>query len=83
METIIVEIYIPAISSSFDFRLPAAGRVCDVVDEIIRILEATQQNLVFDKELPMLCDTASGRALDPDAYIAETGIHDSARLVLV
>lgn len=83
METIIVEIYIPAISSSFDFRLPASGRVCDVVDEIIRILETTQQNLVFDKELPMLCDTASGQALDPAAYIAETGLHDSSKLILV
>ncbi|MGN0802970.1 MAG: hypothetical protein ACI4MF_10290 [Candidatus Faecivicinus sp.] len=83
METIIVEIYIPAISRSFDFRLPASGRVYDVVDEIIRILEATQQNLVFDKELPMLCDTETGRALDPAAYIAETGIHDSSRLLLV
>ena len=83
METIIVEIYIPAISSSFDFRLPASGRVCDIADEIIRILETTQQNLIFDKELPMLCDTARGRILDPSAYIAETGIHDSARLILV
>ncbi len=83
METIIVEIYIPAISSSFDFRLPASGRVCDVVDEIIRILETTQQNLTFDKTLPLLCDVESGRTLNPAAYIAETGIHDSSKLILV
>lgn len=83
METIIVEIHIPAISASFDFRLPASGRVCDVVDEIIRILETTQQNLLFDKEHPMLCDTEKGCVLDPEAFIAETGIRDSSRLILV
>jgi len=83
MESIIVELYIPAISATFDFRLPASARVCDVTDEIIRILEATQQNLRFDKELPMLCDVSSGRALNPAAYIAETGVRDSSRLMLV
>lgn len=83
METIIVELSVPAISSTFDFRLPSSGRVCDIVDEIIRILEATQQNLRFDKELPMLCDMDRGCPLNPEARIAETGIRDSSRLMLV
>lgn len=83
METIIVEIFIPAVNSTFDFRLPAAGRVCDVVEEIIRILESTQQNLYIDKDSPMLCDVERGLQLDPAKRIAETGLHDSAKLVLV
>ena len=83
METIIVEIYIPAITSSFDFRLPATGRVYDVTCEIVRILEATQQNLLFDKELPVLCDVEHGYNLDPASYIAQTELHDGARLILV
>ena len=55
METIIVEIYIPAITQSFDFRLPASGRVCDVIDEIIRILEITQ-----DRADAVRCRTGRG-----------------------
>ena len=82
METIIVEIFVPATSSTFDFRLPAAGRVYDVVAEIIRILETTQQNQSFDKEHPVLCDLDSGRILDPSLTIAQCGLHDSARLQL-
>ena len=83
MENIIVEIYIPAISSTFDFRLPASGRVCDVILEVMRILETTQQNLMLDKEYPMLCDLEHGCSLPPDKYIAETGLHDGSRLILV
>lgn len=83
METIIVEIFVPATSSTFDFRLPAAGRVYDIVNEIIRILEGTQQNQAFDKEHPILCDLDSGRMLDPSLTIAQCGLHDSARLQLV
>ncbi|MGX8705036.1 MAG: EsaB/YukD family protein [bacterium] len=83
METIIVEIFVPATSSSFDFRLPAAGKVSDVTSEIMRILESTQQNLAFDSEYPMLCDLDAGCILDPAQTVAECGLHDSARLLLV
>ena len=78
-----MEIFVPATSSTFDFRLPGAGRVYDVVAEIIRILETTQQNQSFDKEHPVLCDLDTGRILDPSLTIAQCGLHDSARLQLV
>ena len=83
METITVEIFVPAINVSFDFRLPSGGRVHDVTEEIIRILETTQPSLLFDKSYPMLCDSEGGRILDPAKCIAETGLHDSSRLILV
>ena len=83
METIIVELFVPATSSTFDFQLPSTGRVSDIVNEIIRILEATQQNLLFDKELPVLCDVEHGYNLDPASYIAQTELHDGSRLILV
>lgn len=83
METITVEIFVPAINSTFDFRLPAAGRVHDVIEEIVRILETTQQNLDIDDDFPMLCDTESGSILNPAKRIAETKLHDSAKLILV
>ena len=83
METIIVEIFVPAINLTFDFRLPAAGRVYDVVNEIVRILETTQQNLDIDDDFPMLCDIERGCILDPSKHIAETNLHDSSKLILV
>ena len=38
METMIVEVAVPAINKTFDFQLPAAGIVRDVLAEMIRIL---------------------------------------------
>lgn len=83
METIIVEIFVPATSSTFDFRLPAEGRIYDITEEIIRILETTQQNQSFDKEHPVLCDLDTGRILNPDLTVAECRLRDSARLQLL
>ena len=82
MQTIIVEIFVPATSTSFDFRLPSTGRIGDITNEVIRILETTQQNLLFDKENPVLCDRGRDIILNPAATVAEAGLRDGARLIL-
>lgn len=83
MQTIIVEIYIPATSSSFDFRLPSTGKIADIVSEVIWILETTQQNLLFDHDQPILCDCERGVVLDQHITVAEAGLRDGTRLMLV
>lgn len=83
METIIVELFLPATSATFDFQLPSTGRVCDIVSEIVRILETTQQNLAFDKGQTILCDLEQGTVLDPASYISQNGLHDGSRLLLL
>ena len=82
MQSIIVEIYVPATSASFDFRLPSTGKIGDITGEVIRILETTQQNLVFDKAQPMLCDRERGIILKRQDTVAEAGLKDGARLLL-
>lgn len=83
MQSIIVEIFVPATSAKFDFRLPSTGRIGDIVSEVIRILETTQQNLLFDKEQPMLCDQERGMVLKNQDTVAEAGLQDGSRLMLV
>lgn len=83
MQLIIVEVYVPATSASFDFRLPSTGRVGDIMTEIIRILEATQQNLQFDMEDLLLCDREGERMLNRNDTVAEAGLRDGSRLILV
>lgn len=83
MESIIVEIYIPATSTSFDFRLPSTGRVKDIIAEVIRILEATQQNLEFDRDQSVLCDRDRKIILEPEYTVTEAGLQDGCRLILV
>ena len=83
MQTIIVEIHIPATSATYDFRLPAAGRIGDVLTEVTRILETTQQDLLLDHEQPMLCDRGQERILDPEETVAESGLKDGSRLILL
>lgn len=83
MQSIIVEVHIPALSASFDFRIPSTGRVREIVAEIIRILEATQSNVEFDRTQPMLCDLDRGIPLPMEGIIARLSLRDGAQLLLV
>lgn len=83
METLIAEIAVPAISKTFDFQLPSFGIVRDVIQEIIYILEQTEACAIFDEVYPMLCHVDDGRILDPDSTLAEAGVFDGNRLLLL
>lgn len=83
METMIVEINVPAINQSFDFQMPASGVVRDVIQEIVRILELTQLGLVFDPDYPMMCHLDDGRILELDDTLASAGVYDGVQLMLL
>lgn len=83
METMIVEVNVPAINQNFDFQMPASGVVRDVTREMIRILEVTQPGLAFDSQDPMLCHLDDGRILEPSDTLAAAGVYDGVRLMLL
>lgn len=83
MQTIIVEIFVPAISASFDFRLPSTGLIGDIISEVARILEETQQNMTLVRDQLVLCDMERGRPLKREETVAEVGLEDGSRLILV
>lgn len=83
METMIVEISVPAISKTYDFQLPAAGIVRDIIAEITRILVETQHGVTFDNHYPMLCHLNDGRILNPDDPLAVAGVYDGVSLMLI
>lgn len=83
METMIVEISVPAISKTFDFQLPAASLVRDIVKEVAHILEQAELGIVFDRHYPMLCHLDNGRVLNPDDTLAAAGVYDGVSLMLI
>lgn len=83
MESIIVEVFVPATSEHFDFRLPASACVGDVVKELIDVFSATRQNMQFDSAQPMLCDVEHSAILDPKLTVACAGLCDGSRLMLL
>ena len=83
METIIVEVSLPSINHRYDFALPAGIRVHEIIDEMVRALTQTGQNIAFDAAGVLLCDMENGLVLPADGSPAELGLHDGSRLLLL
>lgn len=82
MEMVIVEVFVPALSARFDFKIPTGRRLGDVIREMVQSLEVTQNNIKFDEDA-LLCDMDHMKVFSPEKYVAEVGIRDGSRLMLV
>jgi len=83
METIIVEICIGITGNVSDFVLPAQVPVETLTGEIIKLAEQAFPWITFDTALPMLCDSEKGRVIPGNLTLAQAGIRDSSRLLLL
>jgi len=83
METIIIELHVPACNGIFDFALPAALQVSEVIREMIRTIETLGQNVTFLPETTQLCDMDQYRILSAAITLAEQEVRDGSRLMLV
>lgn len=83
METIIVEICIGITGNVEDFVLPAHVPVQALTGEIIKLVEQAFPWIAFDKELPLLCDGEKGNIIPGHLTLAQAGIRDSSRLLLL
>ena len=83
METIQVEIVVPACNGEYDFVVPAATSVSTVVREMIRILEETGQNISFVRDTTQLCDMDHFEILEGGLTLVEQSVRDGSRLMLI
>lgn len=81
MQTIMVEILLPAIDAEVEFLLPTNRYICELLPEIILQITTVKQNIEFDKT-PVLCDCTRHMILNPSQTIYELGIQNGARLLL-
>lgn len=83
METIIVEIYLPGVSQSYDFVMPAHVPVGSILDRLIDLLKGYTNIAQIDAEHPCLCDMMSKRPIPLHKTLSQCGVRDSWRLMLL
>ncbi len=83
METIIVEIAISSTAIVSDFMLPAHVPVRSLVEELIKLVEQVYQEITFEGETALLCSLTDQCVLPGNLTLAQCGVRDSHRLLLV
>lgn len=83
METIIVEICIAATGNISDFMLPAHIKTSSLIQELVRLVEQAYQEITYGEEPTILCSLTDGSVIAGNLTLAQAGIRDGHRLMLV
>lgn len=83
METIVVEIVVPACNGAYDFVVPAAASAREIIGEMVRILEEVGQNVSFVRDGTQLCDMEQCLILEGGLSLVEQSVLGGSRLMLI
>lgn len=79
----LVEIIVPAADAKFDVYIPLESRM----EEVLRLVSAVLSDLTNGKykatDDTVLCDAGSGNIFNVNMAVAELGIRNGSRLVLI
>ena len=84
METIEIELYIPATCSSFDCIIPYKQKIADLIPDIVAQLQQVEKRAMFDlrDHMPVLCDQTNHRVLCSDLTLQDEGVLNGSLLLL-
>lgn len=83
METIIVEITIAATESTADYMLPAHVPVEVLMTELVQLVEQVYPEVTFKGQDPMICSMKDQAVIPAGVTLAQAGVRDGQRLLLV
>lgn len=83
MESIIVEIVLGNTDEVVEFMLPAHITVKALIPDIIRLIEQVKLQVAFDKDCVVLFDTEQEVTLKEDWTLAQNGIKDGSRMIIL
>jgi hypothetical protein len=83
MERVLVEVFLPAAGSSYDIYIPLDSRMSEVLILVSKVIEDLSKGKYKITEETVLCDRASGIIFNINLSVAELGIKNGSKLMLI
>lgn len=83
MNKIVVEVRVPAINKVYDARIPKDIQVWEMVKMITDMISRLEPEMYSQKNQVVLCDYDTGKKIDINSLVAEAGLVNGTRLLLV
>lgn len=80
---ILVEIYLPASGESFDVLIPLESKMGQVRKLVVSVLGDLSSGKFCPNDETVLCDAETGTIFDINTEVAELGIKNGSRLMLI
>nr|WP_263324545.1 EsaB/YukD family protein [Neobacillus sp. Marseille-Q6967] len=83
MNKVLVEIFLPAADRSFDVYIPLESQMYEVVALVSSLLSDISDGKYKATGNEVLCDAASGIIFNINMAVAELGIQNGSKLMLI
>lgn len=83
METIIIEIVLGSTGDVEEFMLPAHVPLSSLLQDIALLIEQMNTQVAFDRGSLILYDTRQQTLLQPSWTLAQNGVQDGSRLMIL
>ncbi|WP_186580063.1 methyltransferase [Aquibacillus kalidii] len=83
MDKVLVEIYVPASSQTFDVFVPIESKIHEVVHLVSNTMTELSQGYYRSTKDTVLCERDTGIILDINATAEEIGLINGSKLMLV
>lgn len=83
MENIIVEIELVSAGRTEDFMLPAHVPVSQLLPHLISLVEQVDRHIAYEQGTPILVSLNTGKPLALNRTLAQNGLRDGHRMMLV
>ena len=82
-QQVLVQIFLPAAGKSFELMIPQNARIKEVQQAIAEMLSGLSDGMFLPTDPIVLMEKSTGQILNIYATVAQLGIQQGARLVLV
>jgi len=83
MSKVLVEVSLPAAEKSFDIFVPSCSKMYEVNTLICTALNELSDGKFIGSESSILCDAESGNIFSVNMTVAELGIKNGSKLMLI
>lgn len=83
MDSILVELYLPAADISYDVYIPLQSKLHEVILLLVSTFSSLSGAYFASYEDTVLCDKASGNVLDINFSAEELGLQNGSKLMLI
>lgn len=83
MDKILVEVYVPAASRSFDIFIPRGSKIHELIPLIAAVVNEETQGYYIAGENALLCDRGTCGILNINTAVGEAGLRNGSQLVLI
>lgn len=82
MHDILIELTVPSLHKTYDVSIPATAQLHVITALLVRVVQSFSDGR-FHSADPVLCDSAGGQVLSPNATPEQLGLQNGSHLILI